>query len=107
MINKVDKNLGVLVGVQNFTRGDLSVILESSEEVVGSNISTRVGDNGLVVNVSAIGMVVKLSREGIPVAAGDIIVHHQDNVFSGNAIGYHDLVCVSSISLMSVVRKPC
>lgn len=103
MVNKVDKDLGVFISVKNGAGSCGRVTLEHGKEVLRSNISTRVSNDTSIINVVTVWLVEELSGERVVSAAGNVVIHHQDDVLSGDTVSDHKLVGVGSVGLMPVV----
>jgi hypothetical protein len=110
VIREVDEDVVLFSGFEDL----LSLLLEgftSSEdvqEVLGSDISTRVVDLDSGINISSgsswvSGLVEDLTREWVGLGVSNIVISESDDVVSFETVFNQTLISVEDIGLMSVV----
>jgi hypothetical protein len=108
MISKIEENLGVLVGLEDWTTSSSLVSLKDSNDVLGSNIFAFVVDLAPSIDISTWGtllgwLVEKLAFEWVSPAASNIIVSEVDDLVLWDSLRLEHLVSMAGISLMSIV----
>ena len=104
MVSIVDEDLGVGVGLENWlSTGGGRVSFEDSKEVGCVNLSSRVGNVILEIDILSVWLVEDLSWEWVASVLGNIVIGHEDDVGLWDSVFLHDLVGMMDIRLMSVV----
>lgn len=103
MVRKVDKQLGVLIGVENFSTSRFGITCHYCNKLFRCNVFTTVVNFKSSIQILAIRMVENFAGERVLTVICDIIIHHGDDVVGRNSVSNQNMVCVGDVSLMSVV----
>jgi len=103
MVRKVDKQLGVLVGVKNFSTSRFGITCHYCNKLFRCYVCTAIVNFKSSIQILAIRMVENFAGERVLTVICDIIIHHGDDVVGRNSVSNQNMVCMGDVSLMSVV----
>lgn len=106
MIGKVDEDLGVGIGLEDFSvsTSDFSGLsLNDGEEILWGNISTFIVDVATSVDILAVWLVEDLAWEWILRIVRNVIISQGDDLIFWDSVLLHNLIGVADIGLMTIV----